>query len=92
MPIYEYECQKCNSVTEQLQRFSDPDLKKCPDCGGKTKKLMSLNSFQLKGSGWYVTDYAGKNSSTQKGETPDKPKAEESSKSDTSKKAKTSDD
>lgn len=66
MPIYEYQCQKCHEVCEALQKFSDPPLGKCPHCGGKMHKLMSLNAFQLKGSGWYVTDYSGKNSSTQK--------------------------
>ncbi|MCF8115820.1 MAG: zinc ribbon domain-containing protein [Desulfarculaceae bacterium] len=63
MPVYEYECAKCNQVSEALQKVSDPPLKKCPHCGGKVKKIMSLNSFQLKGGGWYVTDYKGKNSS-----------------------------
>jgi putative FmdB family regulatory protein len=64
MPIYEYECSKCCEVTEALQKISDPPLKKCPHCGGKLNKLMSLGSFHLKGDGWYVTDYKGKNSST----------------------------
>ena len=61
MPIYEYLCSKCNKVSEVLQKFSDKPISKCPQCGGRVKKLMSHNSFQLKGSGWYVTDY--KNSS-----------------------------
>jgi len=43
-----------------MQKFSDAPLKKCSACGGRVAKLMSMNSFQLKGSGWYVTDYAGK--------------------------------
>jgi len=64
MPVYEYECSQCHQVSEALQKVSDPPLKKCPHCGGKVKKIMSLNSFQLKGGGWYVTDYKGKNSST----------------------------
>jgi putative FmdB family regulatory protein len=59
MPIYEYECQKCHEVTEALQKVSDPELRKCPHCGGKVHKMMSLNAFHLKGQGWYVTDYAG---------------------------------
>ena len=66
MPIYEYECHKCHEVTEALQKFSDPPINKCPHCGGKVNKMMSINAFQLKGSGWYTTDYAGKNSSTLK--------------------------
>ena len=82
MPIYEYECRKCSHVTEKLQKFSDPPVKKCPHCGGKVEKLMSLNSFHIKGSGWYTTDYAGKNSST--AETP---KAEKTEKKKEPKKA-----
>ena len=62
MPIYEYQCNKCRQITEALQKFSDPGLTECPYCNGKLKKLMSLNSFHLKGNGWYVTDYAGKKS------------------------------
>ena len=57
MPIYEYECDKCGKVSEEFQKFSDAPLKKCRACGGKVHKLMSLNAFHLKGSGWYVTDY-----------------------------------
>ncbi|MDR3038482.1 MAG: zinc ribbon domain-containing protein [Candidatus Adiutrix sp.] len=60
MPIYEYQCQKCGATTEIMQKFSDAPLKKCSACGGRVAKLMSTNSFQLKGSGWYVTDYSGK--------------------------------
>jgi len=65
VPIYEYECVKCNQTTEALQKFSDPPLTNCSHCNGRLKKLMSLNSFHLKGSGWYVTDYAGKKPSSQ---------------------------
>ena len=65
MPIYEYQCNRCRQITEALQKFSDASLTECPHCHGKLKKLMSLNSFHLKGSGWYVTDYAGKKSGAQ---------------------------
>ncbi|HQI81855.1 MAG TPA: zinc ribbon domain-containing protein [Deltaproteobacteria bacterium] len=58
MPIYEYKCLKCNSEFEAMQKFSDAPLNKCPTCGGKAKRLISRSSFQLKGSGWYMTDYA----------------------------------
>ncbi len=59
MPIYEYECKKCGRVTEALQGFNDPPLKKCKYCKtGKLEKLISLSSFQLTGTGWYATDYA----------------------------------
>lgn len=58
MPIYEYECKKCGRITEELQGFNDPPLKKCKECKGKLEKLISLSSFQLTGTGWYATDYA----------------------------------
>ena len=64
MPIYEYECTKCGNLEEVLQKFSDKPLKKCPQCSGKLVKLVSHSSFHLKGTGWYVTDYANKSSST----------------------------
>ena len=60
MPIYEYACSKCDEVIEKIQKFSDPLLKKHEECGGTLTKLISQSSFQLKGSGWYVTDYARK--------------------------------
>jgi putative FmdB family regulatory protein len=66
MPIYEYECLKCHKVEETLQNFSDKPLTKCKHCSGKLQKLISHNSFHLKGSGWYVTDYAKKSQSPAK--------------------------
>ncbi|NIA08716.1 MAG: zinc ribbon domain-containing protein [Nitrospiraceae bacterium] len=60
MPIYEYECESCGKVVESWQKISDPPLSTCKYCGGKLHKLISHSSFHLKGSGWYVTDYAGK--------------------------------
>lgn len=63
MPIYEYECKKCNKIHEVIQKFSDDPLKNCPDCGGEIRKLISPSTFILKGTGWYVTDYARKNNS-----------------------------
>jgi putative FmdB family regulatory protein len=60
MPIYEYECTKCGNIEEALQKFSDKPLTKCNHCSGKLHKLVSQSTFHLKGSGWYVTDYAGK--------------------------------
>ena len=59
MPIYEYECTGCGKVEEALQKFSDKPLKKCRHCSGKLHKIVSHSSFQLKGTGWYVTDYGG---------------------------------
>lgn len=60
MPMYEYECLSCGKRTELLQRFDDAPLSTCPACGGEVKKLISAPAVQFKGSGWYVTDYAGK--------------------------------
>ena len=60
MPIYEYVCKKCGNGFELMQKISDPPAKKCPSCGGGVEKKLSLSSFQLKGSGWYATDYAKK--------------------------------
>ena len=59
MPIYEYQCQKCGTF-EVTQRITEKSLSKCPTCKSKVKKLISNTSFQLKGTGWYVTDYARK--------------------------------
>lgn len=66
MPIYEYQCDKCQQVTEAMQKFSDKPLTKCEHCGGKLQKLMSLSSFALKGTGWYTTDYKNKGAATPK--------------------------
>jgi putative FmdB family regulatory protein len=68
MPIYEYWCGKCGDF-EVTQRITDDPLKRCPKCRGKVKKLISNTSFQLKGSGWYVTDYGRKGSGESKGES-----------------------
>ena len=62
MPIYEYHCRKCGDF-ETMQKMSDKPLTTCPTCRRKVTKLISSTSFQLKGSGWYVTDYARKGSS-----------------------------
>ncbi|MDR2213489.1 MAG: zinc ribbon domain-containing protein [Pseudomonadales bacterium] len=58
MPIYEYKCDACAAVLEKIQKFSDPPLRECPECGRETLvKLVSAPSFRLKGSGWYETDF-----------------------------------
>src|ERR1700686_4736211 len=62
MPLHEYECKKCGHRFERIQKFSDPPVKKCPECGGKVEQLLSAPAVQFKGSGWYVTDYARKSS------------------------------
>jgi putative FmdB family regulatory protein len=61
MPLYEYECRKCKAHIEILQKITDKPLTKCRKCGGRLEKQWSPPSFQFKGSGWYVTDYAAKN-------------------------------
>ena len=60
MPIYEYECKKCGRQMEVWQKISDQSLIKCERCNCKMRKLISQSSFHLKGTGWYVTDYASK--------------------------------
>ena len=63
MPIYEYECRACGHQFEEWQKMSDSPVRKCPSCAKrKVERLVSLSAFHLKGSGWYVTDYGGKNS------------------------------
>jgi putative FmdB family regulatory protein len=62
MPIYEYKCTKCRHAFQAMQKFSDCPVQQCPTCGAPVKKLISRSSFHLKGSGWYLTDYAKKNS------------------------------
>ena len=85
MPIYEYECKKCGRIDEVLQKFSEKPLKKCEHCSGRLQKLVSQSTFHLKGTGWYVTDYANKSKSSKSSETK---KSDTSSKSDnTSKKS-----
>lgn len=78
MPIYEYICKKCAHEFDEIQKFSDPPIKKCPKCKGKVEKKLSLPSFQLKGTGWYVTDFKDK---PKKPENKPEPKKEEIKKS-----------
>ena len=96
MPLYEYECKKCHHRFERIQKFSDPHVKKCPDCGGPLEQVISAPAVQFKGSGWYVTDYAKKttgasSSNSTNGDSAskkeDKPKSEDSQKSESSKKS-----
>ena len=88
MPIYEYECESCGRIEEALQKMSDKPLKTCGHCQGKLHRLISQSSFHLKGTGWYVTDYAGKNgkpeSKTKETESKSKETAKSTDKSDKS--------
>lgn len=81
MPIYEYQCQKCGTIEEALQNFSDKPLTKCRNCSGRLHKLVSRSSFHLKGTGWYVTDYANRpkdSTAASEGSTTDSEKKTES--------------
>ncbi len=69
MPLYEYRCDNCDKVFEVIQKFSDPELTKCETCGSNVYKLMSRTSFQLKGTGWYASDYKKPTSSPASTET-----------------------
>ena len=60
MPMYEYQCESCQHRFEKLQKYSDKPCKKCPNCGGILRKLISSPAIQFKGNGFYITDYAKK--------------------------------
>src|SRR6185436_7222224 len=89
MPIYEYECRKCKTHSEVYQKINDKPRTRCPKCKGRLDKLMSASAVHFKGTGWYVTDYAGKGKGADNVEektsapsadvatTADKPKARE---------------
>jgi len=62
MPNYEYLCKDCGHRFEQIRKFSDKQLRKCPECGGVIEQVISAPAVQFKGSGWYVTDYPKKGS------------------------------
>jgi putative FmdB family regulatory protein len=63
VPLYEYQCKKCKHKFEKIQKFSDAPIRKCPECGGPVEKLLHAPAVQFKGTGWYVTDYGGKDKS-----------------------------
>ena len=95
MPLYEYECDACGRRFEVIQKFSDPPLEVCKDCGkGPVRKLLSSPAIQFKGSGWYITDYAQKgksdsSSSTPAGKTGDSAKSDSGGDSSTAAKTET---
>jgi putative FmdB family regulatory protein len=82
VPLYEYQCKKCKHKFEKIQKFSDRPIKKCPECGGPVEKIQHAPNVQFKGTGWYVTDYGGKDKS-------EKSKAEGSSDKTSSEKKET---
>jgi putative FmdB family regulatory protein len=69
MPLYEYKCDKCGDVIEVRQKFSDEPLLVHEQCGGNLERLISRSAFQLKGSGWYATDYSKSNSAPSKSDS-----------------------
>lgn len=74
MPIYEYRCHVCGHQFEEIQKVSDNPLKTCPRCGEpEARKLVSKTSFQLKGSGWYVTDFKNNTKKAKEDKQQDKP-------------------
>jgi putative FmdB family regulatory protein len=86
MPIYEYKCSKCGHISEAWQKFSDSPLNTCELCGGPVRKIISQNTFHLKGSGWYVTDYTSKSSAHKQVKTEQKQKTtKDDSKKDSTK-------
>jgi putative FmdB family regulatory protein len=80
VPLYEYECTKCNKKTEKIEGVSGRHLRKCPHCGGKVERLQSAPAIQFKGAGWYVTDYATKKPSSGDGAPADKDSSKETPK------------
>ncbi len=83
MPIYEYKCSHCGEEIELWQKITDKPARKCPHCGRRTlHRLISQTSFHLKGTGWYVTDYARSGSSTKKQSKSSKSSETKSSKKD----------
>ena len=101
MPLYEYQCKKCSHRFERIQKFSDPHVKKCPECGGAVEQVISAPAVQFKGSGWYVTDYgkggsssggskngeSGKSDKSEDKSSSEKPKSESKSDSKTESKS-----
>jgi putative FmdB family regulatory protein len=86
LPLYEYKCDKCGHRFEKIENLSASEVKKCPKCGGRAERQLAPPAIQFKGTGWYVTDYAGKGSSAssegsgdgagKSGEKSDKPATE----------------
>jgi len=71
MPIYEYQCQKCQSVFEEWQSGFEEREMECPECGEPSKRLISHSAFHLKGTGWYADGYGGKKSGSTPASTDD---------------------
>ncbi|MGB6874836.1 MAG: zinc ribbon domain-containing protein [Candidatus Acidiferrales bacterium] len=81
MPLYEYKCRKCGHRFEKIEGVSASEIKKCPECGAKAERMLSAPAIQFKGTGWYVTDYGGKNSDSLSKDPKDTKEAAEAAKS-----------
>ena len=91
MPIYEYLCASCGSRFEEVQKFSDPPLEECPDCGKySASRQVSMSAFHLKGGGWYKDGYSAKSTDLEKTEKSGKDKVEVSDKKTSAKEKKAS--
>ena len=89
--MYEYQCAACGHRFERIQKFSDPPVETCPNCGeAKVQKLVSSPAIQFKGTGWYITDYAKKGSAGTDTKTGDSKESKESKESGESKGSKES--
>jgi len=76
VPLYEYQCKKCAHRFERIVKFSDPPLKKCPQCGGAVEQLLSAPAAHFKGSGFYSTDYPKSGAGTKDAAAKDSAKSE----------------
>ena len=75
MPIYEYLCASCGYQFEEVQKFNEPPLEECPDCGkNSARRQVSMSAFHLKGGGWYKDGYSGKSNESEKTEKSGKEK------------------
>ena len=81
MPIYEYLCKSCGFQFEEVQKFSDPTLEECPDCGkNSASRQVSMSAFHLKGGGWYKDGYEGKSTKSENTEKSGKEKTDDTDK------------
>jgi putative FmdB family regulatory protein len=82
LPLYEYKCRKCGHRFEKIESMNASTTKKCPKCGAVAERMLAAPAIQFKGSGWYVTDYAGKSSAKSAGEASESSSAESGKKDD----------
>jgi putative FmdB family regulatory protein len=85
LPLYEYKCRKCGHRFEKIENINASTTKKCPKCGATAERMLAAPAIQFKGTGWYVTDYAGKNAAKNSGEASGDASADSGKKSEDSK-------